>query len=617
MRQHFSSFYSRITVALLVVMVVVIAGCQSGNYSGPSALKTSQGVVAEAFLPKDSVMLMKIGGSDRAQQTQFDRLLARFPTEASENFKKEIVEGFNQELAKYQMTYEADFKPVIGDHFQMLISFAGMPVQTPDSELANVPHVGVVIQVGDGAKAEAFLNKMVENNVFKKEVYGSHALYHDEKGDGYAVLVKDALFVSGNLEDAKAGLDRYAAFEKNSAPNSDAGSMIQDVFYQKALAKAPASVGFVYVNMQKLLGVISNDPTAPEESKQLLNQMAGGKEIIDALQGEILGLAAEDKGFRIFANAFGDDALLKKANFSFDMFGKHDPYLYQKLPTEKAIVYSEGYGLKQILDYDLKIWSGIPEIKQGIDDMKQVFKDAGLDFDNDVLAIFDKGFAFVFQDGGSLIPSVGLYSDVSGHPEGGQKLMAKLDELFLGLIALGNKQVAANATTGTKTPDMFVHGTAQVAGGKAYTVKLNIDELMKLQTTSGSTAVFALLKDLQLWYGVTSDNMAFVTIHPDFDKAYGGKNLAQNETFKATMSQLRAKDTGFMYVSPQSLVAYLDKVMALIPLAGGSSSSTDSYNSIRQYLDPIKGMIFGTSASANEATIDGFVSIPEPTAAAR
>lgn len=612
MRQHFSSFPSRITVALLGVMVLAVAGCQSGNYSGPSALKTSQGVVAEAFLPKDSLMLMKVGSSDSGQQKGFDTLLARFPKEASEGFKQGMIDSFNEELTKYKMSYEADLKPVIGDHFQMLMSFAGMPVQAQGSPEMNIPHIGFVIQIGDSAKAEAFLNKMADNGVFKKETYGAHVLYHDEKGGGYAVLVKDALFVSGSLEDAKAGLDRYAAFEKNPAASNDTGSMVQDAFYQKALAKVPASVGFAYINVQKLFGIIYNDPTATEESKQVLNQMAGGKEIIDALQSEIFGLTAEDKGFRIFGNVFGDEALLKKANFNFDMFGKHDPYLYQKLPSEKAIVYSEGYGLKQILDYDFKIWNDIPEMKQGIDNMKQFFQGAGLDFDNDVLALFDKGFAFVLQDSGSLIPSIGLYSDVSGHSEGGQKLMAKLDELFMGLIALGNKQAAAGSTAAGKTPDIFIHSTAEVAGGKAYKVTLNVDELAKLQGSTAPSPVFALLKDLQLWYGVTNDNMAFVTLYPGFDKAYAGKTLSQDETFKTTMAQLHATHNGFTYLSPESLITYLDKVMALIPLATSDSGSTDAYNSMRAYIQPVKGIIFGSDASTSEATIDGFASIAQP-----
>ncbi len=588
--RHF--FRKLFVFAGIFLFAILAGGCQQTDAGLTSALMTPGGVRAEAFLPQDSFMIFELGPADQVQQTAFSSLLQHFPTDDQQNFQKNVIGGFDKDLTTYGLSYEQDILPAVGNNLRMMAAFEG----SPSSQ--DKPNVYAFVPLEDPSKADLIFQKLVQGKFFTQENSGGGTIYSkvlkdpNDASEEYMSRVNDLLVVTNDLESLKSALDR----QKGSQ-----ASLLQDSVYQKALRQLKPSVAFAYINLQGIFNVIRQDPTARKQYEEIFTQMPQ-QNSLDALQGEMFSAQAEAKGLRLYGAVYGDDEKMKNLDQNFLNLPNHEPYLYQKIPGDSVDVYVEGYNLEKVLQYDLSLWSGLGGFAEGFSAVKNAFLQIGLDFDKDFMPMFEQGVAFDIRNNGSVLPSVGLFADVSQHTTEAGKVMGKL-QMIVDVIL---KDIEPNFAD---SPGLFTNEESDVNGGKAYVVRLHLDKLNPQNSNYAAMQLF-LNKPIELWYGVSGDHIAFITFDPYFGQNYGSSNrISQDQNFQHVLEQIKV-GSGIGYLSPSTLVDYLNKVFDAAQLASGGKQDSADFAKIKSYLLPFAGMAFTTKpVSAGESHFEGFVLI--------
>jgi|GEM_PF-6679254 len=568
------------------------AGCQQAGSGVPSALATPKGLLAESFLPQDSFVVLEFGASNQQQQDAFTKLLQHFPADDQQTFQQSLVQGFDKDLTTVGLDYEKDLVPALGTNVHVLVAFKGQPTKQ------DQPDVYAFVPLADTTKMDAVFDKLVQGGSFTKETYNSKNIFTTTTGNKSEFMSRvDDLLVVANSDDVlKQALDR----QQTGQP-----SLLKDSSYQKALGELKPSLAFGYINVQGIFNVLKQDPTSRTQFEKAFGQLPGGS-FVEALQGEMFSVQAEDKGLRLYGTAYGDEEKMKASAQNFMTLPNHEPYLYKRVPGDSIIAYLEGYNLHQILDTNFAQMQGIDGFPAALEQLKSGFSYIGVDFDKEFLALFDEGVAFDFRNNGSLIPSVALYTDVANHVEEANKIIGKLKLIVDG--ALKN----ASTTSLKDTPGLLTNDEAVINGTPVYVLRLHLDKVGSDNKNLAALQLF-LTKPVEVWYGITDDKLAFIALEPNFDQSYkGSSKVKDDQSFQDATAQLPGLNSSIFYMSPGTFASYLDKIYGLAQMSGGASTDQNQkdYQKVKSYLNAFKGFAFTAQAvSAGEAHLNGFVVI--------
>lgn len=521
---------------------------------------------------------MKFGTNDPGQKINMEKLAAYFPQDAWGSLMQEIAGEFNQDFADTGVTFEDDLLPAIGDHPQALIGFFGQISEEKE------PDILVVLSV---AQPDTFVNWMeraIAEGQGQKQDYKSFAIYSGPEKESYIVPYKDVLVVASTVQIVKEALDRAEA----GGP-----SLLSSDSYQKGLAKMPESLGFFFIDPRFSAKVLESDPEVMEE----LGDTEYLKSLLDAIEGEFFAFSAEPEGIRIAGAVYGDPAkwenLKDMANFDIE-----PAYLYKTLPGQGVLLYAESSNLKKSMEVMMQMYQHMEGFEEGMDSMKSMLKAQGIDFEKDVLAIMDKGYAFGLYDLGTIVPSFGLFVDASSNRSGAENIMS---QLYAGID--GQLQgVPADLAS------LLSHEESATKGGEHYNLRMDLTKLPEEELQDVPAELRTV--PLELNYGVNADNLAYMAFYPGFDQA-NFSPLESNDRFRAAMVKIPGFDRGVTYLDFESLMTYVDRVVGFgVRMEGGSMDDLAEYQMVRAYMAPLKRLIMaGGKVGQGEIELQGFMVI--------
>lgn len=221
----------------LLAAVVVIGG---GIFFGARRfLQTSQ-ATATAMPPDtalyasfDTVSLLEPGSL-----RTLGRLGSLSGEEVADN-EDDLYDQFDEQLASYGLTFEEDIQPWLGRS-------VGAGVLSLDADTSEPERFVVAIEIRDRGEADAFLDKVAENNDTESNDYNDFTYLSLTSKEGEDILIgrSDSLMLMGSddsaMEDAVDALD---------------GESLVDVpGFEAVVAKLPETRAFTLVGTSELVG---------------------------------------------------------------------------------------------------------------------------------------------------------------------------------------------------------------------------------------------------------------------------------------------------------------------------------------------------------------------------
>ncbi|MFA5829942.1 MAG: DUF3352 domain-containing protein [Candidatus Gracilibacteria bacterium] len=598
-------------------MFFLMSGCQKALPNKPSALKTTQGIPLEMLLSKDSGLVIKVGTNDATQLNNLGLIFRNLPfmnevpggttstggASIIQNVQDQFYKGLDQALSAYGVTYAADLKPILGDKVHFMVGMRSFP--QPSSGGQGVMDMELVMPILDVEKVDQVARKLANNNGALQDNYRGVTFFQKGGTKIFITRLGDALVVTNSLEGLKSTIDRY---------QDVSASLLDNEFYQKSLAQMPANVGFMFVDPKGVSpAMYGGSQVGGQAATQASTSYLDEEKYFQALQGMYYAFSAEPNGLRILGREFGDAQVLKNNKINFLTLPHSDPYLYKKIPVDKALMYVENSDLKSLLNIELAVFEKMYKVADLKGKIQQFFASKGLDFEKDVLSFLDKGNSFVWRDSGNFMPNLAFYVDASSNPAGAQKTVDAL-HIFLQEVITQLGQKYKNIVQG------FVFEDGILADGSKVHVLRFKSEGLESKSSSPLTQLL-LNTPLELWYGVSKDNLAFVAFYPHFDQDFevNAKTLANDADFKDTQTAMGKSLSNFVYFSPKVVAQYISHFGDIGAIMGTASSdpSIGAANSaqvkadqlvLESYFKPFKGIIFNSKAvSESEIDFSGYV----------
>jgi len=588
-------------MGMLVLSLFVFSGCGPEKYKMPEYEKSPQGVVLEDFMPENVMMSFSINTRDPNQKEKFNNLKSYFPKEDMDTLVKSLLDDLNIKLKENDLNYEDDIAPLLSDSFKGIMAMTGPFPQlksnkknTSDKEVK--PDVYVAFTVADTKKAEELMNKLAENDADteKNDVFGYPAL-NNEKEDMYIVLYKDVVLMTNSTK------TRYEAVKR--ARNNE-NSLVSNENFKKALESLPKpNMGMAYINVEQLFKAIA------ESEKDTSDFDMTSVPFVKALQYEAFALIAEDEGIKMNIQVSFDP---KNKDFNIDQFPYAEPYLYKKLPGKDLMIYAESYGLKALIDLELKMILTQKGDKEDFEDMKKTIKKSvGLDFDNDILSWMDKSYVFVLQRNEGLMPGLSLYIDASSDPEGAKKTAEVINAGFTQLHDVVLNQGDPMLEKIVKLEPVKMQNTDD----ELTRFSIDLTQLTDEEKLEAGMSEGLFNAPMEVYYGVTKDNLFVFSIYTGLDKELGSENtVAANEKIKESMTYLKDYPYQLSYVSIDEVVLYVDKFIELMTVIQGEMPKdvAEGYAKAKQYLAPIKYLVGGNKKVENIAEGMMFIKMEKP-----
>lgn len=539
--------------------MVVILGCQQNTaLNGNSAVVSKSGLKAEAFFPKEVLMVFEVGSKDPVQIQNFANLDKLFPQSVSETLLQSFRSSFNQNYAAGDVDFDKDLLPIFGSNPQILVGLIGDFKENQDFLVA--------VMINDNAKADKFLTNVVEKQDVEKSSYKGADVYI--KTDSFLARYKDVFLGSNKIDLLQQAIDRS---------KDGNGSLLQNRGYQKALAKIQQPLAFVYMNPAKFSELL-NQAVSQETTQQLafLNNAFG------AFDGEMGAVYAEPDGFKISGFVFGKEDSKNESSVKLTDYVAHEPYLYKNIKSENSFLYFESYNLRNVFKLYGEIYKNFEGYEEAVNTIRQGLALQGIDPDKDLLGILDKGVAVNLSAGNTLVPVVDIYLDVSSNPAGANKVVKKI---FDSLNQIPDQSVAMRPQADKA---LFNDKIAD----SEYVFKVDLTKLPEEQMV-GAPKDF-LENPLLIKYGVGEDGLMYlkISLGENDPKA----KFADDPEFKLAQQFNKDFDKGLFYFYPKALITYMDRWMTLFGPTDPLSPVSLNYNTFKNYLGLVRSVIISYKA---------------------
>lgn len=569
-------FVNKAYVFILVLSVLMIASCM-GKVDGESALVSDAGVKVESLLPADVWMVFKLGSNDQSQLENVNKLADKFPTNPLEFINQNIAEGFNGDFEKYELTYEEDVLPALGDSWQVMMAMAG------DIENDPEPQIILAIVPKDAQKIEDMLKVLVDAEG-EVESYKDYKIYYNPAESAFFARYEDVWLMGNSMQIIKESLDNAG----------NATRLLADKNYQSGVQRMQNQYGFFFINPGYVFTQIQKDQDAREELEDVQKML----DIASTVRGEFFGLSMEEDGIRVKGFIAMDMGKWKELGLPVFDYSMMQSYLYKQLPGDNVALYMESSNMKLSIEMIMEMYSEMREMANVISMVKGSLMMNGLDLEDDVLAFMDKGYAFELQTGEGLIPYLGFYVDASSSPDSAKKVMTKISDGIGGYFRQeGVDEKLAEAVKNEQVE----------CGGECYMFTFDFDGL---PDTAKEDVVPELMNEpIKFSYGVNADNLAYFTLYPDF-VATEYQTLDQNEGFKDAMKYIEGYDLQVSYVDIEGFLEYVDRWVQFGVNLEGSGEDMTEYNLVMEYLKPFKFMVMGAKEiSDEELEMEAFIKI--------
>ncbi len=567
---------NKVIICCFVLSMMIISGCMN-KVDGESALVSDAGIKVESLLPSDVWMVFKLGSDDKNQIQNLNKLAQKFPANPLEFINQSISEGFNEDFDKYNLTYEEDLLPALGDSWQAMFAMAG------DIENDPEPQMIFAIVPKDAQKIEEMLKKLVEDGG-EIEQYKDYSIYFNPAESAFFARYEDVWLMANTVEIIKESLDNVG----NST------RLLADENYQSGVKRMQDQYGFFFINPGYVFSQIQKDRDASEDFEDVQKML----DIASTVRGEFFGLTMEQDGMRVKAYIAMDMNKWRELDLQVFDYSMMRSYLYKQLPGDNVAFYMESANMKLSIEMMMEMYSDMREMANVISMVKGSLMMNGLDLEDDVLAFMDKGYAFELQTGEGLLPYLGFYVDASSSPESAKKVMAKISDGIDGYFreeGVDEKLLEA------------VKNERVECGGECYMFTFDFNGL---PDTAKEDVVPELMREpIKLSYGVNDDNLAYLTLYPDFAEG-GYKSLDQNEGFQDAVKYIEGYDLQVSYLDLEAFLNYVDTWVKFGVSLEGNGEDMSEYEMVMDYLKPFKFMVMGArEISDEELEMEGFIKI--------
>ncbi len=266
----------------------------------------------------------------------------------------------------------------------------------------------------------------------------------------------------------------------------------------------------------------------------------------------------------------------------------HDFGLARKIGGDGVFLYNENFNLLFIVD---TILDAFP-FDVGLEVPAAL---VGLDIDS-FRALLDSPFAFVASHTGGIVPNIAFYLDVGEDKvDDARAVVAVLSE-YLEEVLVEFEDVMV--LYGQESPeDILQKDLVPMKGTVLHRLVFNLSDYDDDMVSS--------LGDLELYYGVTHDNVLVTALHGDFVDYYGKNVVSGDAIFERVYSNVSAIGGSMMYFDFDLFSDVLSGFFSL----GGADDVYDSM--VKPFLAPLKFAVNVSSFEAGFLWSELFVLIEE------
>lgn len=550
----FKRFLKYIFCFVLVFTFFLFSGCQSNLVDGKSFMVSKSGVKAESYIPEDAWMIFKLGTSDKDQLDKFDNLLKLFPSDPLTFLIEKAYLSFDAS----SVDFDEDVVKAFGNDFQFMIALYGEVKDTKN------PSFIAVLMVDDTDKIESLVSKsIVDGNGFSTKS-GDYTIYSDEEENMFFVKKGDIILLSNDVE----GLE-------NSLFGKMKNSIFENEYYQSLVDKTPSNFGFLFVDPYYLvLNIKESIESGDTESIYPLDSLGLAKK-------EFLVFLMEDDGIKIDSSAEIDVDSWNDLGFSSMLPVGDGSYLYNHIPGDNIVFYFESYNVKSFLELIFDMTKDDQNVTTMISLLKAYLKSYEVDFEKDLLAFMDKGFAFSINASDDFIPFFGIYFDAESEVLGAKKIVKMISKIIYSFLE-----------SSVEDWDSYIDFISLNCGkSSCFSININLSQLGL--NSPGLTEAFE--DYIYFQFGVNEENILFLTTYPGF---WRGEHivLAKNSRFNEALEFIPNMNFEISFFDFESTINFLDKWISLFENLSEEPSSVDGYNTLREYLNVFDYVVAGSKA---------------------
>lgn len=579
---------SLITAGIFVIFAFMLSGCgETAKVELQSTQKSVQGVVLEDYLPEDTLMMMTISTQDSEQREQFEQLMSYFPQEDIDQLWQQAILEFSMELEEAGLAYEEDIAPIFSEQYRITFGLAG------DMKRDN-PDIYIAFTVADSQKTQALLDKIIEQdsngNITHGTVLGARTI-NDIDEDMYLALYKDTVILTNREENRDAALKRVA----QNNPSLRSSELFKESY--KQLPKP--YMGIIYINVNELFKRMQDVEK---------DDMPSGP-FVDALYGETFAITAEEDGLRMIIQIAFDE---NEEGFDFSNYPYEEPYMYNEIPGENIIIYSEAYGMKDTFDIQMQAFKYDEESMEDFDRFKALLKGTvGLDFEEDLLSWMDRGFAMIVQPNKSIIPGISFYVDAQSDPESAQKLLDVIDAGMTQAV----ESMKQNMPKELDADTILYKETVSLGDSDVNRVSFDVSTLSEEELLNAGLPSGVFIEPIEIYYGLTDQEYFLFSTYTGLDTKYEtAVRVSEDENIKEAQAYLKDYPYQISYISIEETIKYVKNFVSFIELVEGpmDEEAQEMFNKVISYFEPIKYLVGSSQKADNVAEGMMFVKMEQP-----
>lgn len=560
-------------VAFFLIAIFAFAACKAD---------ISENISIETVFPENSSGVFVLDHSDGDQIEKLEDLKSQFP----EIDAWEKVIGFvDEEFSDKDISYEKDLKPIFEDEWQF-----GFSVTVPEN-FGEVEEGEPAVDLGllfAGKFSEADEVQELMETLMKRKVYiykedGDFQYWTKEDDKFYMARYGELIFVTNTEENRAAAVARITAGSGGFVPDKT--------------KIAEAGLGYMFVSgkvlfeaYDKFFGELYSYVGVDEELKNQFSAL-----------GDIYGTFAADKdGISIDSSVDVDEeagdisGIVRNTDYRINF--------PEKVNGKGVFFYSEQSSLALYLkSFVNSFMSGFNAAKdplifaEGEGAIETVSRDYYAEFlaslegltgasGEELEGLFEAPVAVALSDSGGFIPTFSFYFQFDPEQaEIAKKLTQALDIYMDKVIAeFDALMVDAGVATGALKKDLEL-----VNGGGLHRLYLDWNALPE-ETLAQANLIPGLNlteQKIEVYYGVTGDDVFVLSLYPDFPESYGVDVLAYDANFKEAFEKVDGQHSAYQldYFATAPLFDIADrylealKASGFLPLSGEDLANYELY----------------------------------------
>ncbi|MFA6528447.1 MAG: S-layer homology domain-containing protein [Candidatus Gracilibacteria bacterium] len=325
----------------------------------------------------------------------------------------------------------------------------------------------------------------------------------------------------------------------------------------------------------------------------------GESTMLDAIKAFGFSIENTDDGLRLKSYSVTDSAVLAELGIDYTN-SVGTPDLYNFMPSDSPIFYTEGFNIKQ--SWDALVNTGEMDSYQS--DIETEFQDAiGVDFNDGFMSLLENGVAFSIQDSGEFLPSSTVMIDVNGQENKAQLFLNGLVTYVWDLMktaddvnVIDENTISVNNTDG----DMTITKSENEMLGGDFT-QFTIEFVQK--ETDNPYQIFlpvdALTYEISL--GVTSDGILLLSTNKSIESDYG-QGIDEFDLSEKVLSVVS-------YFSMDNIGVYVDRMLSDM-IDANEDVDTSSFQDAKDSMDGFFGIfhdVYSESVSTNDYSTEDVI----------